>query len=78
VFQNVIQDLMMKIVMDGQTVGRCYGMEMNVDKTKVMGISRQPSPLTIMIGLKQLESVESFKYLGSILIFWHRNLAFKF
>jgi len=30
-------------------IGRCYGMEMNVDKTKVMGISRQPSPVTIMI-----------------------------
>jgi hypothetical protein len=28
-------------------VGRCYGMEMNVDETKV--ISRQPSPVQIMI-----------------------------
>jgi hypothetical protein len=26
--------------------GRCYGMEMNVEKTKVMRISRQPSPNT--------------------------------
>ena len=31
-------------------VGRCYGMEMNVEKTKVVRISRQPSPVTIMIG----------------------------
>jgi len=30
-------------------IGSCYGMEMNVEKTKVMGISRQPSPVTIMI-----------------------------
>jgi hypothetical protein len=29
-------------------IGRCYGMEMNVEKTKVMRISRQPSPVTIM------------------------------
>ena len=29
--------------------GRYYGMEMNVEKTKVMRISRQPSPITIMI-----------------------------
>ena len=33
-------------------VGRCYGMEMNVEKTKVMRISRQPSPVTIMINQK--------------------------
>jgi hypothetical protein len=32
-----------------------------------MRISRQPSPVTIMIGQKQLENVKSFKYLGSIL-----------
>ena len=25
-------------------IGSCYGMEMNVEKTKVMRISRQPSP----------------------------------
>jgi hypothetical protein len=29
-------------------IGRCYGMEMNVKKTKVMRISRQPFPVTIM------------------------------
>ena len=47
--------------------GRCYGMEMNVEKTKVMRISRQPYPVTIMIDQKQLENVECFKYLGSML-----------
>ena len=31
-------------------LGRCYGIEMNVEKTKVMRISRQPSPVTIMLG----------------------------
>jgi hypothetical protein len=48
-------------------IGRCYGMEMNAEKTKVMRISRQPSPVTIVIDQKQLENVECFKYLGSIL-----------
>jgi hypothetical protein len=48
-------------------IGRRYGMEMNVEKTKVMRISRQPSPVKIMIDQKQLENVKSFKYLGSIL-----------
>jgi hypothetical protein len=42
-------------------------MEMNVEKTKIMRISRQPFPLKFMVGQKQLENVESFKYLGSIL-----------
>ena len=36
-------------------------------KKKVMRISRQPFPVKIMINQKQLENVESFKYLGSIL-----------
>jgi len=40
---------------------------MNVEKTKVTRISRQPSLIKIMINQKQLENVESFKYLGSIL-----------
>jgi hypothetical protein len=47
-------------------IGRCYGMEMNVEKTNVMRISRQ-LPVKIIIDQKQLENVESFKYLGSIL-----------
>ena len=48
-------------------IGRCYGMEINVEKTKVMRISRQPFPVKIIIDQKQLENVEFFKYLGSIL-----------
>jgi hypothetical protein len=32
-----------------------------------MRISRQPLPVKIIIDQKQLENVESFKYLGSIL-----------
>jgi hypothetical protein len=43
-------------------IGRCYGMEMNVEKTKVMRISRQPSPIKIMIDQKQLKNVEYFNY----------------
>ena len=39
---------------------------MNMKKTKVMRISRQPSPVTSMIDKKQLENGECFKYLGSI------------
>jgi hypothetical protein len=35
------------------------GMEINVEKTKVIKISRQPSPVKIMIDQKQLGNVES-------------------
>jgi hypothetical protein len=40
---------------------------MNVEKTNVMKISRQPFPVKIMIALKQLENVKPFKYLRSLL-----------
>jgi hypothetical protein len=61
--EKVLQDMIDKLI----EIGRCYGMEMNVEKTKVMRISRQPLPVKIMIDQKQLENVESFKYLGSML-----------
>jgi hypothetical protein len=42
-------------------------MKMNVEKTKAMRISRQPSPLQFMVDQKQLENVECFNYLGSMI-----------
>jgi hypothetical protein len=36
--------------------------------SKVMGILRQPSPLRITKDQRQLENVEYFKYLGSMII----------
>jgi hypothetical protein len=47
-------------------IGRCYGMDMNVEKSNVMRISRQPSPIQIMIDQKQVGNVEYLNYLGSI------------
>ena len=61
--ETVLQGMIDKLI----EIGSCYGMGMNVEKTKVMRISRQPSHVTIMIDQKQLEIVECFKYLGSIL-----------
>jgi hypothetical protein len=37
----------------------------NVEKTKLMRISRQPFPVKIVVDQKQLDNVGSFKYLGS-------------
>jgi hypothetical protein len=48
-------------------IGRRYRMEMNMEKTKVMSISRQPYPVKIMIDRKQLENVEYFNYLDSMI-----------
>jgi hypothetical protein len=60
---KVLQDMIDKII----ETERCYGMEMNVEKTNLMGISRQPFPGQIMIEQKHLENMKSFKYLGSML-----------
>jgi hypothetical protein len=40
-------------------IGRCYGMEMNVEKTKLMRISRQSFPVKLRIDQKHLKNVES-------------------
>jgi hypothetical protein len=42
-------------------------MEMNVGRTKVMKISGKTSPVQIVINHKQLENVEYFKELGSMI-----------
>ena len=52
--ETVLQGMVDKLI----EIGSCYGMEMNVEKTKLMRISRQPSPIKIMLDQKQLEDVE--------------------
>jgi hypothetical protein len=47
--EKVLQDMFDKLI----EIGRCYGMAMNVEKTKVMRISRQPLPVKIMIDQKK-------------------------
>ena len=59
--ETVLQSMIDRLI----ETGRCCGMEMNVENTKVMRISRQPSAVTIMIDQKRLENVECFKYLGT-------------
>jgi len=41
---TVLQGMVDKLI----EIGRCYGMEMSVEKTKVIRILRQSSPVTIM------------------------------
>jgi len=40
--EKVLQDIIDKLI----EIGRCYGMEMNVKKPKIIRISRQPFPVT--------------------------------
>jgi hypothetical protein len=61
--EKVLQGMIDRLI----EIGRRYGMEMNVGKTKVMKISRQPSPMKITIDQKQLENVEYFNYLCSMI-----------
>jgi hypothetical protein len=61
--ETVLQGVIDRLI----EIGRCYGMEMNVEKTKVMRISRQPSSVQIMIDQKQMENVEHSNYLGGII-----------
>jgi hypothetical protein len=62
--EMVLQNMSDKLI----EIGISYGMEMNVrKKTKLVRISRQPLPLKVMIDQKQVENVESFKYLCSML-----------
>ena len=61
-----------EIVLQGITdrligIGKCYLMEMNIGETKVMRISRKPSPIHIMIDQKPLQNVEYFNYFGSMI-----------
>jgi hypothetical protein len=43
--ETVLQGMIDKLI----EIGRGYGMEINLENTKVMRISRQPSPVTIVI-----------------------------
>jgi hypothetical protein len=51
--EKVLQGMIDRLI----EIERRYGMEINVEKTKVMRITRQPSPMKIMIDQKQLENV---------------------
>jgi hypothetical protein len=46
--EKVLQDMINKLI----EIGRRYGMEINVEKTKVRRISKQPFPVKIIIDQK--------------------------
>jgi hypothetical protein len=62
--ETVLSNMIVRLI----KIGRCYGMQINLETTKVLRISRQPSPIQIMIDQKQLKNVEYSSYLGSVMI----------
>ena len=59
--EEELQEMMTSLV----ETGRRYGMEINVNKSKVMMIASNVEPLNIVIGNTRLEQFDYFKYLGS-------------
>jgi hypothetical protein len=54
--EKVLQKMVDKL----SEFGGCNGMEMNVEKTKLMRISQQPFPVKIMIDQKTTRQCETF------------------
>lgn len=59
--EKTLQQIMDRI----SKVEERYGMRINIDKSKVMKMSKQYGTANIVIGGKKLEQVGSFKYPGS-------------
>jgi hypothetical protein len=61
--QTILQTMIDKVT----EVGRRYGMEINVEKTKTMRISKQPTPLHIKTYENRLGMWKSSINLGSMI-----------
>jgi tRNA(Ile2) C34 agmatinyltransferase TiaS len=48
-------------------IGNCCEMEINVEKLNVIRLSKQQSPVQIVIGQKQLKNVKYFKCLCNVI-----------
>ena len=61
--QEELQDMVNRLV----ATGRKYGMEINIDKSQVMRVSKSNESLQIKVNSRELKQVDHFKYLGSVL-----------
>ena len=61
--QEELQDMVNRLV----DTGKKYGMEINIDKSQVMRVSRSNESLQIKVNNRELKEVDHFKYLGSVL-----------
>ena len=63
--EMVLQGMIDKLI----EIGRCYGIEMNVEKNESNENFKTAIPSNNYDRPKQLENVECFKYLGSMLTY---------
>jgi hypothetical protein len=61
--ETILQSMIDKVI----EAERGYGMEINVEKSKTMRISRQPTPLQIKIGKIPVPNMEELNCLGSMI-----------
>jgi hypothetical protein len=65
--EAVLQGMMDRVI----EIGMCCGMGMDVEKSKVMRISRRPSAIQSTMDQQQGESVECFSFLVSMITAVH-------
>ena len=61
--QEELQDMVNRLF----DTGRKYGMEININKSQLMRVSRSNESLQIKVNNRELKEVDHFKYLGSVL-----------
>jgi hypothetical protein len=61
--QEELQDMLNRLV----DTGRKYGMEINIDQSEVVRVSRNIELLHNKLNNRELKEVDYFKYLGSVL-----------
>ena len=61
------EDELVKLISHLDTTSTKYGMEISAEKTKLMTNNAKGISLDVRIGGQKLETVQSFKYLGSVM-----------
>jgi len=62
--QEELQDTVNRLVDTGR---KKYAMEINIDKSQLMRVSRSNESLQIKVNNRELKEVDHFKYLGNVL-----------
>ena len=66
------EELVLQGVIDGLKLANAMEWRWKIEESKLMRISRQQSPAQVMTDRKQLENVECFSYLGSVITNYSR------
>jgi Reverse transcriptase (RNA-dependent DNA polymerase). len=61
--EEELSDMVNRLVV----TGRKYGMEINIDKSQVMRVSRRNGSLLMKVRNRELKEIDNFNYLGIVL-----------